>query len=385
MNIAFVPVRCGSKSIPLKNIKDFCGRPLVYWTLNELEKSFLINKIVVATDCNEIRDIVTNFNFSKVEIYDRSLENAGDNSSSESVILEYINSNNFNDEDLFMLVQVTSPFTLSSDFDNSIIKIKSENGDSLLSCVRNKRFYWLDNALPLNYDYLNRPRRQDFNGLLLENGAFYLNSIKGIKTNLNRLGGKVLIYEMPEYTAIEIDEPLDWEIAEIIFKKYLKVYNQSINQIKLFFSDVDGTLTDAGMYYDQFGNEMKKFNTYDGKAFELLKLNGVKTGLITSEKTVIVENRAKKLKIDYLIQGVTNSGKLEAILNICKQNNLRLDQVAYIGDDINCKELLENVGICACPNNAVAQIKNIQNIILLKKNGGDGAVREFVEILLNIA
>ena len=147
-------------------------------------------------------------------------------------------------------------------------------------------------------------------------------------------------------------------------------------------SDVDGTLTDAGMYYDQSGNELKRFNTHDGKAFELLRLKGVKTGIITSENTEIVSKRANKLKVDFLIQGAANRGKLDAIKEICGKENISLENVAYIGDDINCKDLLENVGISACPSNSMDEIKNIPGIFHLKKSGGDGAVREFANIIL---
>jgi len=153
--------------------------------------------------------------------------------------------------------------------------------------------------------------------------------------------------------------------------------------IKLFLSDVDGTLTDGGMYYDGCGNELKKFHTHDGKGFELLKRKGIKVGIITSEDTPIVSERAKKLKVDYLYQGIEHKGKLEVAKKICKKESIELQEVAYIGDDINCQELLENVGLAACPNNSQADIKHILNILQLSRNGGDGAVREFVNIILD--
>ena len=382
MNIAFIPVRCGSKSIPFKNIKKFCGKPLVYWNIEALQNSSNIDEIYVATDCKEIKDIVNSFSFSKVNVYDRDAKNANDTASTESVMLEFIEKNSFDDEDLFFLVQATSPLTQTKDFDEALKKMKDKKADSLLTCIRTKRFMWNDDGTTLNYDYLNRPRRQDFDGLLMENGAFYINSIKNIKKEQNRLSGKIAIYEMEEHTAVEIDEEDDWHIAEKFMYKYV-LNNRPTKEIKLFLSDVDGTLTDAGMYYGENGEEFKKFNTHDGKGFELLKKAGIKTGIITSENTKIVENRAKKMKVDYLYQGLEHKGKLEIAKEICKKENITLDEVAYIGDDINCKELLESVGICACPNDSLEEIKNISNIIKLSKNGGDGAVREFTGILLN--
>ena len=178
MNIAFVPVRCGSKSIPFKNIKNFCGKPLVYWTLNALQNSKNIDKIFLATDCDEIRSIVKNFCFSKVNFYDRSKENATDTASTESVMMEFIDKNSFDGNDLFFLVQATSPLTETKDFDSALNMMKFEKSDSLLTCVRTKNFFWNADAIPINYNYLSRPRRQDFNGIFMENGAFYINSIK---------------------------------------------------------------------------------------------------------------------------------------------------------------------------------------------------------------
>ena len=118
-SLAFVPVRAGSKSIPKKNIKKFCGKPLVYWTLISLQDS-KVDKIIIATDCSETKSIVSLLNLSKIEIYDREFENATDNASTESVILEYINKFKLLDTDALMLVQVTSPFTQTIHFNEGL-------------------------------------------------------------------------------------------------------------------------------------------------------------------------------------------------------------------------------------------------------------------------
>ena len=220
MNIAFIPVRCGSKSIPFKNIKEFCGKPLVYWNLEALQNSVNIDRIFVATDCEEIKSVVNSFGFSKVEVYDRDPQNATDTASTESVMLEFIAKQKFKDSDLFFLVQATSPLTQAKDFNKALLKLKQEKSDSLLTCVRTKRFFWSEDGTPYNYDYKKRPRRQDFKGMLMENGAFYINTIANIKKDQNRLSGKITIYEMEEYKAVDIDEIDDWVVAEQILKKY---------------------------------------------------------------------------------------------------------------------------------------------------------------------
>ena len=146
---------------------------------------------------------------------------------------------------------------------------------------------------------------------------------------------------------------------------------------------VDGTMTDGGMYYSESGDELKKFNTRDGMGFQLLHQAGIKTGIITSENTKILENRAQKLKIDYLRQSKRDGGKVAAAQEICDELGITLSNVAYIGDDINCYDLLSQVGYPACPADAQPKVKSICDIQLMTMNGGYGCVREFVDRILD--
>jgi len=379
-NRAFIPVRGGSKSIPLKNIKNFCGKPLVYWSIAALQDCEKINEIIIATDSEEIKNVVKSYDFDKAKIYDRIAENATDTATTESVMLEYINQANLQEKDIFMLVQATSPLTETKHFNEALEIYGQGKYDSMLTCVRNYRFFWNEDGTPKNYDYRNRPRRQNFKGDLMENGAFYINTVGNIVKSKNRLSGKIGIYEMPEYTATEMDEIDDWEILEDLMYKYI-LSRGSKKKIKLVLSDVDGVLTDGGMYYSESGGELKKFNTHDGMGFQILREKGIKTGIITSEHTQIVENRAKKLQVDHLVQGKQGGGKLTAVEEICKKESILLENIAYVGDDINCLELLSNVGLAACPSDATDMVKNIPGILTLSKNGGEGVFREFVEYI----
>lgn len=383
MITAFIPVRGGSKSIPLKNIKPFCGKPLVCWNIEALENCDAIDEIIIATDSQEIENTIKNFNYKKTRIYQRSAENASDTASTESVMLEYIQNKKLNPDTIFILAQATSPLTQSIHFAEALQMYQENHFDSILSCVRSKRFFWNSNGDSLNYDFQNRPRRQDFEGMFMENGAFYINTVKNILDFQNRLSGKIGIYEMPEYTATEIDEPDDWIILEnLMYRHILRNSKNDYRKIKLFLADVDGTLTDAGMYYSENGDELKKFNTRDGLGFRLLKEAGIKTGIITSENTKIVENRAKKLNIDYLYQGRLNEEKLGITKEICQKENISLDEVAYIGDDVNCIDLLSAVGFAACPADAHVQVKSIPGIVQMQLNGGEGCVREWIDTIL---
>ena len=375
---AFIPARGGSKSIPNKNIKSFCGDPLIYWILKELEES-CVDKIIVATDSDKIKSVVNSFDFLKVKVYDRLEENCKDDSTTESVMLEYINHNNLSLNDTFMLVQVTSPFTQKNHFNDGLKLFK--NYDSVLSCCVSKRFQW-KNGKAINYDIYNRPRRQDFKGDLIENGAFYISSVADIKSSKIRISGNIGIYKMPDYSSIEIDEIEDWIVAEVLMKRF--VINKQFpdfSKIKILLSDVDGVMTDSGMYYGENGDEFKKFSTYDGMGMQLLQKSGIRVGILTSEDQHLNRRRAKKLGLDFDFHGCKN--KLELVKDLCIKEKISINEIAYIGDDINCFDLLSNVGISACPKNSVTKIKSIPNIIHLKKSGGAGAVREFVELILS--
>ena len=230
MNIAFIPVRGGSKSIPLKNIKLINGKPLVYWTALAAENAKCIDKLIIATDGAEIKSTVLNFGFKKLEVYDRDAANASDTSSTESVMLEYINKTDLKDNDLFFLIQATSPMLKSEHIDGMYNEFANNDSDSMFTGVLEKQFHWgvgvnikgvnkKDGISPVNYDYRNRPRRQDFEGLIAENGASYINSVGNIKRDKCRLSGKITAYELPSYTAYEIDEPIDWIIIEELMQK----------------------------------------------------------------------------------------------------------------------------------------------------------------------
>jgi CMP-N-acetylneuraminic acid synthetase len=217
--IAFVPVRGGSKSIHLKNIKLFNGKPLVYWVLLAASNSHNIHEIVVSTDSDKIKAVVEDFHFKKITVVDRNPILADDLSSTESVMLDYAINNEF---DNIILLQATSPLTTLKDINDAFNTYVESSADSLISLVKTHRFLWkLKNSFvsPINYNYTNRPRRQDWNGQLVENGAIYITKRESLIRSRSRISGNIIPYLMPEYTYYEIDEPADWIILESLHKK----------------------------------------------------------------------------------------------------------------------------------------------------------------------
>src|SRR6185295_5779810 len=158
-----------------------------------------------------------------------------------------------------------------------------------------------------------------------------------------------------------------------------KVSRTVLQQIRLFATDVDGVLTDAGMYYSETGDEWKKFNTRDGMGIKLLQRVGIITAIVTQERTKLVARRAERLAIPELHQGVMD--KLSCVREMAARHGLTLSQVAYIGDDINDLETLKAVGFSASPADGLPAIVAAVDYICRKK-GGEGAVREIIEMIL---
>lgn len=161
-----------------------------------------------------------------------------------------------------------------------------------------------------------------------------------------------------------------------------------MKNIKLFLTDVDGCMTDGGMYYTESGDEFKKFCVYDGMGIVLLRKAGIPCGILTSENTNIGLKRGKKLGLEYAYTGVgrvvdgVKMTKLDAAKKICEELGITLKNVCFVGDDVNDLDLLQNAGIAACPTNAVEVVKAVPGIIHLSKRGGDGAIREICEMIL---
>lgn len=379
--IAFIPVRGGSKGIPGKNIKHLAGKPLVCYGIDAALNTKAIDQVIVSTDSLEIRTVLEAHygDNQRIRIFDRDPSTATDKASTESAMLDFAEKQPF---DKIILIQATSPLLTEEDLAEGIKNYLGGNYGGLLSVVRQKRFTWNEDG-PINYDPQNRPQRQDFDGFWVENGAFYITSRDNLLKTQCRITAPYGVYEMPEDSYFEIDEPEDWLIVEGLIKKRERQFNDQvlkdkIKKIKLVLTDVDGVLTNAGMYYSEQGDELKKFNTRDGKGVELLRKAGYKVGIITAENTRIVENRAKKLKVDYLFQGISN--KLTVVKQLAQDLGITLDNIAYIGDDLNDLEVLKAVGLSACPTDAVDEIKGIARLGL-KKKGGEGVFREFADWL----
>ena len=376
--VAIIPIRKGSKGIPGKNKKKMLGRPLFSWVLGEAIFSDL-DEVYVFTDDEEIITFLgKEYSWSpKVKALFRNDVNANDTASTESAMLEFAEKINY-DFDMLCLLQATSPMTTSENINEAIKNMYVANNVSVLSVVKTHRFTWNEDGTPQNYDVFNRPRRQDFDGLLMENGAIYITTKTAFQNSKNRVSGKIGLIEMPEETLHEIDSLSDWTILENLLANRHKEQKKQ-QQIKYLVLDVDGVFTDGCVYYGEDGELMKKFDMRDGMGLEILRQNNVEVAVITSENSELVAKRMHKLQIKYTFLGVKD--KYSFLQNFINEQNTTWSNLAYVGDDVNDLANLCTVGWSFAPNNATTIVK--QNVdVVLNNNSADGAIREVCEWIM---
>ena len=207
---ALIPLRAGSKGIKNKNIKLLNGKPLCEYVLEACLQSKNIDQIYVSTDSFEISKVVQSLSES-IQIINRPKELASDFASTESVMLHALDMMNVKN---VVLLQATSPLTRFNHIDEAIDLHIKEDYDSILSVVKSEKFIWNKKLEAINYDYMNRSRRQDLKGYYVETGSFYISRKDSILKNKCRISGKIGPYVLPLENIHEIDTAEDWCIIE---------------------------------------------------------------------------------------------------------------------------------------------------------------------------
>jgi len=198
--------------VPLKNIKELAGRPLIDWSIRSALDSGIFAEVWVSTDHDKIAEVAK---ASGAQVHIRDPATATNTASTESAMVDFANAHP--DFDVLCLIQATSPLVTPEHFKEALAMFEKVGADSLVTAVRQHRFLWkvdkeTGEATAINYEPLKRPRRQDWDGELIENGAFYFTKKETWDKEQCRLGGKMALYEMPEHTFCELDSAIDWEI-----------------------------------------------------------------------------------------------------------------------------------------------------------------------------
>ncbi|OEK08853.1 cytidyltransferase [Flavivirga aquatica] len=376
--IGFIPLRKGSKGIPNKNKRKMVGRPLFTWVLGEAIFSNL-DEVYIYTDDQDLIDFVKKEYYwtPKVKAILRSEASATDTASTEFAILEFSDKLNYN-FDVFCLLQATSPFTQRDNINDCLNKL-TEGYDSALTVVNTHRFLWNENGTPINYNPKSRPRRQDFEGMLVENGAVYTITKEALKNNKNRLGDKIAVVKMAEDSLLEIDTESDWIAVESLLMERQKREKKS-DRITHVVLDVDGVFTDGTITYTKEGEHTKNFDMRDGMGLEILRQFNVQVMVMTSEDSALVAKRMNKLKIEHVFLGVKD--KFTLLNKIIIDQGITLSNIAYVGDDVNDLTNICSVGWSLAPNNATDIVKQNADIVL-SKNSGAGAIREASQFIMN--
>ena len=217
--------RSGSKGIPKKNIIDFCGKPLIAWTILQALNSKVVSDVWVSSDSSEILEIAKYYGANKII---RPKDISGDISSSELAwahAVEFIEKQSDKSIDYVLAPQVTSPLRHSSDFTNAVSQIEADHADSLLSVAETEDFFiWKkddgESPYSVNYDYLDRKPRQQIQKTYLENGSFYIFKPKILINTNNRLGGDISLFVMDRYKMFQIDNIEDIDLSSVIMKGF---------------------------------------------------------------------------------------------------------------------------------------------------------------------
>lgn len=376
--VGLIPLRKGSKGITGKNKKKLLGRHLFCWVLGEAIASDLDTIYVYTDDIDIISFINKEYHWTdKVKAVQRNEASAVDTASTELAMQEFVE-NLDHSFDIICLLQATSPFTTATDINHCITRVTDGEYDSAITVVNTHRFTWDKDGTPKNYDIFNRPRRQDFEGLLIENGACYVTTVDAFSKSGNRISGKIATVKMPEDSLTEIDTLTDWKIVEELLAVRLKS-NKPPLRISHLILDVDGVFTDGSVYFGSGGELMKKFDMRDGMGLEILREHNVKVMVMTSEDSQIVASRMRKLKIKDLFLGVKDKYSLLSRISI--ERNVSFAEMAYIGDDVNDLANMCAVGWSLTPANATRVIKNHADIIL-QNDSANGAIREACDFIM---
>lgn len=377
--VAIIPARGGSKGVPRKNVKKIGGYPLIARAIRTCQQSGKVQQVWVSTDNDEIASVAKAYGAGVIR---RPDELSNDGATSESALVHALAQlKEFGIEPKTLaFIQATSPFIQPEALANAIRRVSTGQDDVVFSAFETYAFIWkhaANSIVGANHNHAFRPRRQDREAHFQETGAFYVMQTEGfLKANF-RFFGRVGIEVVPEEFAIEIDNPAELEVARRLASSFDKVPLPA-GVVKALVMDFDGVHTDDTVNVDSQGVESVRVSRSDGMGISLLREAGIPMLIISKEKNDVVQARARKLQIEAM-NGVDD--KISVLRTWCVANNLELEDVLYIGNDINDADCLRNVGWPVVPADASTKIMHLAKIVLNNK-GGRGALREVADLIL---
>ncbi len=387
--LAIVPARSGSKTIPKKNIKKFGLHPLIAYSIEAGLRAQTVSRVIVSTDDEEIGDIAKYYG-AEVPVL-RPKELGQDDTDDFPVIehmMNWLENNNGYHQEILVFLRPTSPFRSRNLVDDAVYLLKSNNeADSVRAVIPStqtpykmwtvKNNDFLHPILKSNLkEHYNLPR-QRLPKTFWQSGHIEVIRANTIKIKNSITGDNILPYFLDEKYAVDIDTEMDWENAENRLKKITNdIVTPSKNyleNIEMIVFDFDGVFTDNKVYLSENGYESVLCDRSDGLAISRLKDAKIKMLVLSSEKNEVVKMRCQKLNIQ-CFQGVSN--KLLELQKISNDLNIPLENIAFIGNDINDLECVVNAGLGIAVGDANPELINCADMVL-DKNGGNGAIAEF--------
>lgn len=377
---AVIQARLSSKRCPGKMLRNFAGTNFTEIALKKFAQGSDAFTFYFAAHEKELIDVAKKYGCPIIKRNKMSAQ--GENIRDVMNYLEAI------EEPYIVFINACSPFLTLPTVKRAIETFVANGCLSLTAVAKRHTWYYTMAGLPVNLldpTNLNTKTTQPLYEVthnihifnkerFLRFGYFWENKPKD-----------PYLFEIDEEEAMDIDSEFEFALTEAWYKvkNSLNITNSDfqdkIKKIQLLISDVDGVLTDGGMYYSKKGEYAKKFNTRDGMGIRMMRQLGIEVAVISGENTKIVEGRMRKLNIRHVFMGVTD--KLKVVRSLSEKLKIPLDNIAYVGDDINDIPAMENVCLAITVADAADPVKGLAHYITRAK-GGDGALREICNIIV---
>ncbi len=382
-NLAFIPARGGSKAIPRKNTRMLAGMPLIAHTIEQAQSAQSIARVIVSTDDPEIGQVSQRYG---AEVVWRPAELSGDSASSESALLHALDHLRVTEQvepDVLVFLQCTSPLTLAEDIDGTVEVLFKSGADSALSVTPFHYFLWQINddgdAVGINHNKRVRPLRQDRPPQYRETGAVYAMRTAGFRQARHRFFGKTTFYVMPPERCLEIDDPVDFQVAEVLMRERLGAQRLAClpDPVRALVMDFDGVFTDNRVILDQDGRESVVCDRGDGWGLARLRDAGIPMLVLSTEQNPIVQARCAKLGLPCQHGLDDKLAVLQAWLGV---RGIPREGVVYLGNDVNDLACLSEVGCGVVVADAHPDVLRAARIQLTRP-GGQGALREIADLI----
>ena len=381
--LAIIPARGGSKGIRRKNVRLLAGKPLIAHTIEHARQASSISRVVVSTDDSEIAAVSEQYG---AQVVWRPAEISGDTASSESALLhalEYLQEAEGYEPDIVVFLQCTSPLTLPEDIDGTVQVLLDAGADSALAVTPFHYFLWRrdehGDAVGINHDKRVRPLRQQREPQFLETGAVYVMRTEGFRKAKHRFFGKTAMYVMPPERCLEIDEPVDFIIAETLLRHRQQQMKLDAlpDPISALVLDFDGVFTDNRVLVLEDGHEGVFCNRSDGHGLALVRGLRIPVLVLSSEENPVVLARCRKLGLECL-HGVRD--KQAALSKWLQERGLDAAHVVFVGNDVNDLPCMEFVGCSVAVSDAHPSVEAAASLVLAAL-GGRGAIREICDLI----